>query len=41
MTRLVLFVAGKSLGSGPRAHDMARRRLRRLEASGAAADEAE
>lgn len=36
MTRFVLFVAGKSLGSGPRAHDMARRRLRRLEASGTA-----
>lgn len=32
-TRLVLFVAQRALGTGPRAHDMARRRLRRLEAA--------
>lgn len=32
-TRLVLFVAQRALGTGPRAHDMARRQLRRLEAA--------
>ena len=32
-SRLVLFVAQRALGTGPRAHDMARRRLRRLEAA--------
>ena len=32
-TRLVLFVAQRALGTGPRAHDMARRRLRRLDSA--------
>lgn len=35
-TRVVLRVAQRSLGEGPRAHDMARRRLRRLDAASAA-----
>lgn len=33
VTRVVLAVAARALGSGPRAQDFARRRLRRLEAS--------
>lgn len=32
-TRIVLRFADRALGSGPRAHDMARRRLRRLDAA--------
>ncbi len=35
-TRVVLRVAQRSLGEGPRAHDMARLRLRRLDAASAA-----
>ena len=32
-TRLVLWIAQRSLGTGPRAHDIARIRLRRLDAA--------